>query len=122
MALVERSSTVEVSNFETMTDHAENVSGQRQTRTETPGTDTVTQQDGQAIEISTTLANTGTSTAEESSSGRTTTETKGPTTSRSIAAAHSIRTINSPGESRTVQAEDAVMNVEFTIRIRSFLS
>lgn len=122
MALVDQKTVVTSNKGETTKDIASTLSSQNQTRTETPGTDTVIQQDGQSIETSITQANTGTSTSEEISSGRTTTETKGPTTSRSISAAHSIRTINSPGESRTIQAEDAEMKVEFTIKIRSFLS
>ena len=119
MAFLERSSTVDVRNFETTDDHAETSSHQHQIRIETPGVDTITQLDGLGIETSVTGATTGTSIAEEVSSGRTTTETKGPTTSRSIAAAHEIRTVNSPGESRTIQTEDAIMTVEFVIKIRS---
>ena len=119
MAYLERESTVGVENFETTNDHALTSSRQHQIRIETPGVDTVTQLDGLAIETSVTGASTGTSIAEEVSSGRTTTETKGPTTSRSIAAAHEIRTVNSPGESRTIQTEDAIMTVEFIIKIRN---
>lgn len=104
---------------ETSEDRANTTSHQHQTRIETPGVDTITQSDGLAIETSVTGASTGTSIAEEVSSGRTTTETKGPTTSRSIAAAHEIRTVNSPGESRTIQNEDAIMTVEFVIKIRN---
>ncbi len=62
-----------------------------------------------------------TTTEQEVSGPKVTTQVEAPRTTTSTNPAHQVRTINSPSSSYTVSAEDAVMEVEFTLRFRDLL-
>lgn len=94
---------------------------EQSTVTRTPGIETTREIKPESRGRTVEEAFTETSTTEESTGPKVTTQLERERTTTSTNQAHQVRTLNLPSSNANVSAEDEVMEIEFTLRIRDLL-
>ena len=121
MPLLPTVRTTTTTQGETNSEESRVLSTETGRSTSTPGLETTQQikpaTSGRTVEE----AVTQTSTTEESTGPKVTTQLERERTTTSTNLAHQVRTLNLPSSSANLSAEDEVMEIEFTLRIRDLL-